>query len=159
VQLVFAPTGPTGARTATFTVTGGVGVSASATLLAAADAAPPPVLSFEPSTEDFGAALIGTTGQSRTFTVTNSGGSPTTVLSFSFGGANPTNFQVSSPGSPCIGAVLAPGDSCDVNVVFMPLGAAGARSATFTVSGGVGVTVTATLFGTANNLSPVGFTP
>jgi len=108
----------------------------------------PAVLSLNPSTVDFGAYAPGDTG-TQVVTVTNTGTSPTSTLSFSITGTDAAEFYTDSTNCP---TTLAGGASCTVTVGFAPI-SLGDKTATFTVNGAPGGT--ASLVGLA---APAGVT-
>ncbi|MGM0557872.1 MAG: choice-of-anchor D domain-containing protein [Myxococcota bacterium] len=65
---------------------------------------------------EFGYAVVGETGATRTFTVQNTGEDDTQQLSISSG--NTDDWNVS--GGTCDGAILQPSDTCDFDVTFAP---------------------------------------
>jgi hypothetical protein len=69
-------------------------------------------------------------GAPQPVTVTNIGIAPLRVTGFTFSGANPGDFLVSS--DDCRGGAIDPGGSCVVNVGFAPQGQ-GSRSATLVI--------------------------
>ena len=79
----------------------------------------------------FGDQNVGVASSPLTITLTNTGSATLTITpsSFTFGGANPTDFN--RQGLTC-GYTLAAGASCTIQFVFTP-GGAGVRSATMTV--------------------------
>ena len=142
--------------------------SRSATLLFTDDAAPgqqtitmsgvgtaPPALAISPTSHDFGAVKVGSISGTQTFTATNNGPGVVTIREALVGGANRADFAVTS--TTCRAAVLAVGDTCSADLVFVPT-AGGARSASLDLIDGLGATHSATLSGTG--LAPaVGLSP
>ena len=144
VDVAFAPQAA-GKRTATFTVTASPGGTATAAVSGTGIAAVP-VISLTPSTQDYPAVVVGHLSPPQGFVVTNTGTAPLGPLldgNFTFTGANPGDFVVNRP---CPNPI-APGASCAVDVDFFPQ-AAGARTATFTVTASPGGTATAEVTGT-----------
>lgn len=96
-----------------------------------------------PTTYDFGKVLVGST-VSHTFTIQNTGGVATSAID-----AVAVNGDANFPGftnDTCFTAILAPNDTCSVDVVFKPL-ALGAASATLSINASVGGMATANLSG------------
>jgi hypothetical protein len=106
---------------------------------------PPPTpasLSISPTSHDYG-TVLGDSGD-QTFTVTNSGQSPSGTLATSIGGTDPSHFIPSSDA--CNGTALGGGASCAVLVHCSNPDANGVpRSATLTVAGSPGGSPVATL--------------
>ena len=95
----------------------------------------PTVLAVTPNSQDFGFVFLGANSQPVTFTVTNSGGGPSGVLSFTFTGTNASEFGFLDTGYTCHdGLVLQPGASCTIDVIFLPQ-AYGTRSASLSIAG------------------------
>jgi N-acetylneuraminic acid mutarotase len=76
-----------------------------------------PLVSVAPSTVGFGAQQVGTTGPSRTFTVTNDGSANLTVSGVTVSGEHPGDFFATTN---CNAAPLPPGGSCTVSARFAP---------------------------------------
>jgi hypothetical protein len=114
INVAFVPT-TTGVLTGTLTITDsdvtspqivtltGTGVQAAASL--------------SPTSYNFGTVARRTTSAPFTFTLSNAGTAPLTINSITIGGANPTQFAISS--RTCT-TTLAAGSSCSINVVFTP---------------------------------------
>jgi hypothetical protein len=80
----------------------------------------PPMVTFNPSTYDFGAVAVGST-VSKTFTLTNAGGKTTGTVNVTLSDARPdlpTTF--SKTADSCTGTKLAPRKSCSVTVRYAP---------------------------------------
>jgi hypothetical protein len=105
-------------------------------------------LSAEPSTLEFGSVTVGSTSSARTFTVTNSGGLPTTIGTLLVSGGQASEFPLA--GGTCAGATLAPAATCTVSVSFKP-GGTGAREASMDVGGSSGAAVSVALTGTGSD--------
>jgi hypothetical protein len=103
--------------------------------------------SLMPSTADFGARSIGETSPTTTFTVLNTGASPTGVLDVRVAGTNPDDFVIETASSTCLDAPIPALSSCVVVLAFAPT-AAGARAATLRVQSSPGGSATAALTGT-----------
>lgn len=91
----------------------------------------PPSMAWNPSTYDYGSVTPGDTA-SKTFMLTNSGGSATGALSVVLSGTGAAAYSVTSDG--CTGTALGKGKSCAVTVQYAPTGA-GSDSATLTANG------------------------
>jgi hypothetical protein len=105
---------------------------------------PVPFAELSPSALSFGTVKPGTLSPSQSITVSNSGSAPLTVIGASISGANPSDFTFSSSGC---AAPVPPGGSCALTVRFAP-SAAGARSATLTLSSNSAQAPSASLSGT-----------
>ena len=77
----------------------------------------PPAFSIDHESHDFGSVLIGQSSDFQTFTITNTGGSPLTIHSISFAGANANNFIHAATGLPW---EIAAGGSRSINITFTP---------------------------------------
>jgi hypothetical protein len=96
-----------------------------------------PAVSVSPTSVNFGTVAVGSPSSPSTITVSNTGGTNTTlsVTSISIGGTNSADFTKQSDG--CTGAGVANGSSCTFQVKFTPA-ASGARSGTVTVNTNAG---------------------
>jgi hypothetical protein len=109
-------------------------------------------MTLSPAAVTFGTQAVGTTSAAQTVTVTNSGTAALVVSGVVAAG----EFAETDD---CVGATVAPGASCAVQVVFLPT-AAGAASGLLTVSGNVtGGSATAQLTGTAVAAAAIVLTP
>lgn len=109
----------------------------------AGQAAGPPVIAFSPPSHDYGTIDAGTTA-SKTFTLTNSGGSATGALTISLTGS--AAFSVTA--DTCTATSLGPRKSCSVTVEYAPTTAGASDTATLSASGNKrGATATASLTG------------
>ncbi|MFL5619626.1 MAG: choice-of-anchor D domain-containing protein [Gemmatimonadaceae bacterium] len=130
--VLFRPTA-TGARAATLdiaTTGGNTSVALSGTGLA-----PAPTIKLSPDTVSFGSQIVGTISQ-QTVKVENVGTADLTLSSVSTSGGTGWDFMANTNttnGCP-IGSPIAPGQYCNVVVVFAPI-ALGARGSTLTVAG------------------------
>lgn len=108
--------------------------------------APPAELSISPTSKDYGTILLGASSpaQMQTFTVSNTGGSSSGPLSVVPGGQNPGDFFITR--NTCSSIALAPSATCGIDVFFRPA-APGNRSATLTIVGTPGGSVTVALSG------------
>jgi hypothetical protein len=141
VTVTFAPTGMSGAKPATLTVSASDGGMATASLTGTALTAG--ALAMAPSTtQDFGQVAVGATSSAIQFTVTNTGQSPTGTLSMPSVGAG---FAIGS--TDCVQAPLAAGASCHVSVSFAPT-SVGAATGSVTISASPGGTASTSLSGT-----------
>ena len=107
----------------------------------------PAALTMAPPTLDFGSIGVGTVSPTQIFTVTNTGGLPTGVLSVaksdstsSVGGASQFSYTTTCQ------AALAPKATCQIVVTYSPT-LVGNASATFAVSDGTTTSPTRTVVG------------
>lgn len=140
VQVSFSPK-TAGNSTGTLTLSDGT-VQGTATLNGTAVAASNVAIAPNPS--DFGSVVVGASSAATTFTMTNSGGTPTAVLTVS---SASTEFVVGN--DLCSGNALAASASCTFAVTFTP-SSAGSKSANITAlqAGGAAAAV-AKVTGTA----------
>ena len=138
----FQPTA-TGLRKATLSFFGGGEGNQQIALSGNGVAAGVPTAS--PSSHDFGARKVGTSGPVQAFTFTNSSGVTTELGVATLGGGHPDQFRIAADG--CSEATLAPGASCQVGVRFAPE-EAGSMAATLRL-GSTGGLATAALSGYA----------
>lgn len=115
-------------------------------------------ITIDPTTRDFGTSAVGTAIGATTFTIRNSGSTPTGVLTAAVAGANPADFPFVGSGDGCSGSTLAAGATCTVAVQFQP-SAAGPRGATLRVQGTPGGSVTAALSGTGEAAAAIRVAP
>jgi hypothetical protein len=99
----------------------------------------PASISISPASQDFGVPQIG--GETRTFTVTNVGGSPSGLPVPTLMAPDPSDFSIGANG--CIN-LLPPGGGCPIDVHVSTNGA-GRESATLTVTAMPGGTVSASV--------------
>jgi len=78
-----------------------------------------PQLCATPSALDFGTIAVGSLGAPQTVFLTSCGTVPLTITNISIVGSNALSFGIAS--APCIGAVMATGTVCSVDVVFSPI--------------------------------------
>jgi hypothetical protein len=104
------------------------------------------LLSVSPTSHDFGSLTLGDISDDQIVTFTNIGTGPDTISKVNFGGADPFDFVLTAD-SNCVGAVLAPQQSCTATVAFLP-GATGHRTATLTPADTSGSPTSVTLSGT-----------
>ncbi|HWM20061.1 MAG TPA: choice-of-anchor D domain-containing protein [Ilumatobacteraceae bacterium] len=103
-------------------------------------------LAIEPAAIAFEAQTVGVASPTQAAQVRNTGTGSNTVGTVSVGGTNAADFAVVSTN--CVGAALAPGATCDVELGFTPTDA-GARTAQLTATGQGGSSAAATLTGDA----------
>ena len=109
-----------------------------------------PGATLTPQALSFGNQQPGTSSAARTVTLTSSGTGDLDIGPVTLAGDNPDQFTISS--NNCSSRVMASGDSCQIQVVFNPVGT-GARSASFTVfTDATGADTTVDL--TGNGASP-----
>ncbi len=89
-----------------------------------------PQVQLTPASKNYGNVLIGSTSPTTTFTVTNTSTSTRTLSSEHLAGLKPNQFGIDTDN--CFNAVLAPNDTCTIEVDFAPT-SAGAKSATLVV--------------------------
>jgi hypothetical protein len=107
----------------------------------------PGALSISPSTHNFGTRTIGATGgATQTFTVTNTGGQPTTAMTSVVGGTNPGEFTKTA--DTCNTMTLVANATCTFTLAFAPA-TAGSKFGNVTVSATQGGSVTASVNGNA----------
>jgi hypothetical protein len=106
-----------------------------------------PNVSAVPSSVSFGSVDVGVTSPGQTITLTNSGVVDATGLTYA--SSNDTEFLVMST----CGSTLAAGASCALNVGYAP-NAAGADSATLTISYAGGAPLSISLSGTGVSVGP-----
>jgi Tol biopolymer transport system component len=104
----------------------------------------PPRLAVAPNPVDFGSAPLGSLGTSRPVTIRSTGITPARIGEVTRGGAHPDDFLVVD--NPCTGRSLAPGQTCELQVVFVGT-ATGNRTATLAVAGNAGAPVVVRLLG------------
>lgn len=84
-----------------------------------------------PSLATFGDQPVGTSSTATRFSISNAGAQPSGVLAPMVTGASATDFSITA--ATCTGVVLAPGDTCTIDVAFAPL-SSGMKSAILAVS-------------------------
>jgi hypothetical protein len=132
------------ALTAAITLAGVFSFMASTSASASAASPKPAKLSIAPQSHQYGSVAVGASSASQSFAVTNTGQSASGPISVVVTGTDTADFVVDA--NSCT-ATLAAGGNCSVSVHFTPA-AAGARTATLSVSGTPGGTVTSSLKGT-----------
>jgi hypothetical protein len=100
------------------TLTVGSGPAGTATWNLTGNARSEAALAWDSAVTDFGYATIATTGLSRTFTLRNTGDTPTAAApTFGLSGST-TQYTVNTTG--CTAGVLAANSSCNITVTFNP---------------------------------------
>jgi hypothetical protein len=102
----------------------------------------PAMISISPASQDFGIVQL-PQGPTRSFVITNMGGSPSGLPVPSIAGSNPQNFSVVA--NSCA-APLGPGLTCQIDIDLLPEGH-GPVSATLNVSAIPGGTASAAMTG------------
>jgi hypothetical protein len=162
ITVVFKPTAA-GSVPATLPITASVAVAGSPVSLSGTGVAAVISATLLPTAHTFAATTRGVVaGPTQNFTLTNTGNVTLTgIAQGALGGTNPTEFTIVRVLSTCgpngggqvLGpnVTLAPGGTCNVEVMFKPLSAqtTGVKNATVSVTDSAGIQ-TSTLFGTAN---------
>ena len=147
VNVAYAPAAA-GADSGTVTVSFSGGAPIAVALTGTGTAAPTANLSAAPALIAFGNVTVGQTSAGTTVTVTNGGNAAATGVAFANG--NAAEFVV---GSNTCGATIAAGASCTLVVAYSPA-AAGADSATLTITYAGGGAVSIPLSGTGVTGTP-----
>ncbi len=129
VVVRFTPTA-VGSYSGTLSIASSIGGTAEVTLAGTGIA--PASLSISPAVVNFAARLVGSSSPPSLLTITNTGSVPTATLATAISGANPSDFAIQS--DTCVGATLAPGDTCAIAIAFTPSDT-GARIAGLDVTG------------------------
>ncbi|MGH2829918.1 MAG: choice-of-anchor D domain-containing protein, partial [Actinomycetota bacterium] len=109
-------------------------------------------ISFTPEGIDFGDVEVGETSPPATITLTNSGDATLVITALSISGPDASDFNIASDG--CSGALVSPGQSCQVQVELTPSGL-GEHAATLNVTSNVpGPPRTAGLAGVGIDTTP-----
>lgn len=133
VGVGFNPTGPTGPVSANLVFTSdGAGSPQSIPISAEALAGPDP--QFSPSSKDFGAVTVGSTSAAQTLTMTNAGDAPAQVQQAFIVSGTPQSFPISNDS--CTNQVVAPGDTCTLDVAFSPANAGLKEASVFVITNG-----------------------
>jgi hypothetical protein len=151
ITVRFTPTS-TGQKNSTLQVTASPGGTQTISLTGTGVTAG--ALMLMPTSATFDPLLPMATSPPATFTVKNSGGSPTTTLTAMIAGT--MDFKLGNDG--CSGNTLDAGAMCTVTVTFKPSGP-GPESATLSVSASTGGTATASLNGTGQHPASLSVTP
>ena len=147
VAVQFNPTA-SGSRAATLRAQTAAGTPATSALTGDGEVAA--AIEITPTAADFGSVAIGASSSNVSFTVRNTGGSPTTIPTVSLTGVQSTQWSIVSNG--CTASIPG-GGTCDIVLRFNPTGAAGGtRTAVLNVSATTGGSDTA-------DLSGIGITP
>jgi hypothetical protein len=128
VTVGFTPSAA-GTRVATLQLSASPGGTASVALRGTGIGVPQ--LSIMPAMLDFGLVQPNMPTPPKTFTITNTGNGAATALTVQVSGTNASEFSTSGT---CAGLALAPGSSCDINVVFQPSLSVGSHVANVDVS-------------------------
>ncbi len=143
VEVTFAPMSA-GTKTATLTIAGAPGGSVAASLEGQGVALG--ALTVSTSLSALGNVIVGQTSTLvSTFTVTNTGGTPSGALVLQAAGSDPAEFTRSM--DQCTGVQLAAGASCTFQVRFSPL-SIGAKASLIQINGNPGGTVAGSVTGT-----------
>jgi hypothetical protein len=115
----------------------------------------PPLLDLTPGAHDFLDASVGTLSARMTFTVRNTGGTPTGLLGITWTGPDANQFMIrgnvcASPGN------LRAGQSCTFDAYFVPSGSPGTRNATLNV--GASATASTAVAAVTGTILPVSAT-
>ena len=133
VGVGFNPTGPTGPVSANLVITSdGTGSPQSVPISAEALAGPDP--QFSPTAKDFGAVAVGATSPAQTLTMTNAGDSPAQVQQAFIVSGTPQSFPISN--DTCTNQVIAPGDTCTLDVTFSPANPGLKEASVFVITNG-----------------------
>jgi hypothetical protein len=106
-----------------------------------------PVASLTPAIVPFGSVTSGTTSAASVLTLSNSGTAVLNISGITIGGANPSDFAVSTGANAC-GTTLAAGANCSIYVTFTPATAASFNATLQIADDAAGSPQTATLSGT-----------
>ena len=117
---------------------------------------PPALLYLTPTSQSLGSAIVGTPGQTASFTVTNTGATSTGLVGVSLGGLGAAEFAIVA--NDCSNTTLAPGGTCTIDVRHTPA-LVGPAAATLTVRATPGGTSTADLTGTGEPPPTLVLTP
>ncbi|MEY2894000.1 MAG: hypothetical protein RJA98_3908 [Pseudomonadota bacterium] len=146
VALTFTPTAA-GARSATLTVTHNASGGSSTAGLSGTGVAATPVIGVSPSALSF-SQVVGSRSAASTVTISNSGTAALTLGTFTFTGAQASDFALGSSNTCTAGGNVAASSSCALSVTFLPT-ASGARSASLVITHNAsGASSTITLSGT-----------
>ncbi len=113
-------------------------------------------LKISPTSNDFGALVLGSASSTVMFTVRNDGGAATGIVTSQLGGTDSTQFAVVADG--CAGNTLAPASTCTITVRFAPT-TMGSKSASLTVQSSPGGAAVAQLTGIARLPATLTMTP
>lgn len=152
IAVKFTPT-TGGSKSGSLTIIGAPGGTAVAAF--SGSAATAPALAISPATQNFGSIVKGQTSSTVAINVANTGGSPTGTLTAAVSGTAASSFAIVT--TTCNG-VLAGFSTCQVTLRYTPA-IIGAESATLTVSGTPGGSVTSALSGTGINAGSLSIDP
>ncbi len=141
VTVRFLPT-TAGAKAATLRVRATPGGDITATL--AGTAVPPGALSLAPPSTDFGGVVLGGSSSTQSFTVTNTGGAATGLITVALGGTSANQFTKLT--DTCSATSVAPAGTCTVSYQLRPT-TAGGKTASLVISATPGGTATSALSG------------
>jgi hypothetical protein len=132
IDVTFKPTAE-GSRSASLTITDNTSSGLqSVALSGSGTTASVPVVSLSPRSLNFGNQQVNTTSAVQTVTLTNTSNANLTIHSIGLSGTNSGDFHQSNT-CPSSSSTLAAGDSCTINVTFIPT-AEGSRSASLTIT-------------------------
>jgi hypothetical protein len=117
----------------------------------------PGALQITPADNNFGTQVVSTQGSDVTFTVKNTGASPTTAISVSITGSDAVDFGKGTDG--CNNTALNANASCQIKVHFKPLSLGLNKGASLVVTASTGGTDTATLHGDGVAAASLTFNP
>ncbi len=146
VSVQFRPTSAGNGKVANLNVSATNGAQTSASLSGAATTQAS--LSIAPTSQDFGPIDLGMTSGTRSFSVSNVGGTTSGTISVNLIGGNTGDFT--KVGDSCSGNTLSSGGSCTLTFTFTP-SAAGTRSSSVVVSATPGGSTSAGISGTGVN--------
>ncbi len=126
-NVTFAPQA-SGERAASLNVTDNAAGSPHIVVLSGEGLTPTPAVTLVPGSFTFPSAMVGSTGASQPFTLTNSGTGTLHISSIALSGPNPGDFTQTNT----CGATVAISANCVITVTFKPL-AAGTRTALVTI--------------------------
>jgi hypothetical protein len=108
----------------------------------------PANLTITPADRNFGNTIQGKVATAQSFTITNTGGAPSSTLAVSKSGNDASLFTISA--NTCLNISLNAGATCTVSLTFNPLAntTLGGKSGTLTVTATTGGTVNGNLSGT-----------
>ena len=127
VSITFSPSA-VGARVTAITFSDNASGSPQSIGVSGTGQSGPPALTFSPSSLTFALQNTGTTSVAQSVTVTNTSNNPAAFSSISLGGANPSDFSISSDTCPVGAGSVGGGASCSVSIKFSPT-ASGSRTA------------------------------
>jgi hypothetical protein len=122
----------------------------------AAAAHAPAALVAQPSVESFGTVSVGAQSSAAMVTVSNTGGSPSAMLSATLSGPGAAQFGIDADG--CSGRTLGPASLCSLRVHFAPT-LAGTQTATLAVSDAAGSPTSVALTGTGATPGALSLSP